>query len=608
MIPAYLAPLANHLWQSTIYALIVGLLTMTLKKNRAAVRHRLWLAASIKFLVPFSLLVSVGSQFHWQTAPPVAPPPLSLAMTEIGQPFASQVAISEVPAPVNIRDRIPSILFCLWLVGAVVSLAPWFSQWRHIRRKLSTGKPMHWDIPIRVMSCQGSTEPGVFGVFRPVLLLPDGIADRLTPSELQAILAHELCHVRRWDNLSSLIHMVVEFLFWFHPLVWWIETRMIKEQENACDEEVMRLGCDPQVYAEGILKVCRLYLASPLACVAKVTGSDLRKRVEVIMKDGAAEKLTHFKKLALVAAGVTSLTMPIVFGFRYAPELKAQAQAAEQLAFEVASVKLNKSEPAFSGAARAEKEAMLQRMALQYLPGGRFSARGVPIPILIFEAYGVSPGRITFSPESEKSVDVTGESDRYDIEAVAEKGAIPANGSPEVRMQKIRLMLQSLLADRFKVRISHETKEVPVYAIIVGKNGPKLQKSAMDEARCAASSDDKPQIARLAGAADPTSCHAFVGDQGRGLRGQAVDMSDLAQAIEVFADRPVVNQTGLNGLFKIDVPGWTPLGTAAEERAFADPARPTISDVLQHLGLRLVPTKAAVEMFVVEHFERPTPN
>jgi uncharacterized protein (TIGR03435 family) len=93
-------------------------------------------------------------------------------------------------------------------------------------------------------------------------------------------------------------------------------------------------------------------------------------------------------------------------------------------------------------------------------------------------------------------------------------------------------------------------------------------------------------------------------------------MSDLAQAIEMSSDRPVVNQTGLNGLYKIDTPGWMPIregtlptpGTdpTAEERAFAD--RPTIADALKDLGLRLESTKAPIEMFVVQHFERPEQN
>jgi bla regulator protein blaR1 len=85
-------------------------------------------------------------------------------------------------------------------------------------------------------------------------LLPEGIFDRLTPTQLEAVIAHELCHVRHRDNLIAAIHMFVETAFWFHPLVWWIGKRMVEERERACDEEVLRLGSEPRVYAEGILK------------------------------------------------------------------------------------------------------------------------------------------------------------------------------------------------------------------------------------------------------------------------------------------------------------------------------------------------------------------
>ena len=103
-------------------------------------------------------------------------------------------------------------------------------------------------------------EPGVFGVFRPVLLLPEGIAQRLTPDQLRAVVAHEMSHVRRRDNVANAIHMLAEALFWFHPLVWWIERRLLDEQERACDEEVLREGGDPQVYAESIMRICEFYV------------------------------------------------------------------------------------------------------------------------------------------------------------------------------------------------------------------------------------------------------------------------------------------------------------------------------------------------------------
>lgn len=72
---------------------------------------------------------------------------------------------------------------------------------------------------------ESALEPGILGVFHPVLLLPAGISERLNDEQLNAILIHELCHVRRRNNLAAALHMLVEALFWFHPQVWWIGAR-----------------------------------------------------------------------------------------------------------------------------------------------------------------------------------------------------------------------------------------------------------------------------------------------------------------------------------------------------------------------------------------------
>jgi len=78
-------------------------------------------------------------------------------------------------------------------------------------------------LPLKAISSSAFMESGVFGIYDPVLLLPEGITERITPQELQAILVHKLCHVRRRDNLAAAIHMVVEAVFWFHPFVWFSE-------------------------------------------------------------------------------------------------------------------------------------------------------------------------------------------------------------------------------------------------------------------------------------------------------------------------------------------------------------------------------------------------
>jgi beta-lactamase regulating signal transducer with metallopeptidase domain len=180
---------------------------------------------------------------------------------------------------------------------------------------------------IRLVSSNHAIEPSVFGIVRPVLMWPAGIDDRLSNEQIEAILAHEVAHVRRRDNLAALIHMLVEAVFWFHPLVWWIGARLVDERERACDEDVVRLGTEPDVYAESILKTCQFYVESPLVCVAGVTGSDLKKRVEQIMRNDAHVALSALKRVSLGAALVAAIAIPVAIGIVTSPRLSAQIVA-----------------------------------------------------------------------------------------------------------------------------------------------------------------------------------------------------------------------------------------------------------------------------------------
>ena len=146
-------------------------------------------------------------------------------------------------------------------------------------------------------------EPGIFGIFRPVLLWPATISEHLQDSHLRAILAHEVSHVRRRDNLAAAMHMAVEAIFWFHPMVWWLGARLVEERELACDEEVLQLGNPPSIYAESILKTCEFCVESPLACVSGVTGAELKKRIVRIMTPNPAEKLNPGRRLLVGFCG-----------------------------------------------------------------------------------------------------------------------------------------------------------------------------------------------------------------------------------------------------------------------------------------------------------------
>jgi beta-lactamase regulating signal transducer with metallopeptidase domain len=154
---------------------------------------------------------------------------------------------------------------------------------------MATPLPLH--LPIRAVSSPARIEPGVFGIRKPVLLLPEGITKFLSQDQLETVVAHKLCHMRRRDNLTAAIHMMVETIFWFYPPVWWIRTRLIEERERACDESVLQAGSAANVYAESILNVCKFYIESPLACVSGVTGSDLNKRITRILAEHTVRQL-----------------------------------------------------------------------------------------------------------------------------------------------------------------------------------------------------------------------------------------------------------------------------------------------------------------------------
>src|SRR5579884_2487302 len=192
MIPASLSPVANHVWQSTVFAGIAGLLTLALRSNSARVRHWVWVTASIKFLVPFSLLIYLGSQIQWRTAPAIERSSVPAVVEQMSEPFTIP-DFSSVPAP-NARNPFPGILFALWASGCLAISVSWLMRWRRVRSAVRSASRVELGLPITTLYSKAFQEPGVYGVFRPVLLLPAGILEQLTAEQLRSVVAHELCH------------------------------------------------------------------------------------------------------------------------------------------------------------------------------------------------------------------------------------------------------------------------------------------------------------------------------------------------------------------------------------------------------------------------------
>lgn len=325
--------LMNHLWQSTLFILAVGCLTWFLRKNSARMRYCLWLTASAKFLIPFALLIAIGAQVPWpRGAIQATEAPFSWIAHQGATPVMQfgESGLNAIPPATHASSDSHSVLVALgglWAFGALVVAARWFTRWLLVRRALraATETNLEFVIPVRVSSSQ--LEPAVVGILRPVLLLPTDLEQRLTPEEMRTVLAHEHCHVVWRDNLAAAIHMLVEALFWFHPLIWRLGKRLVDERERACDEHVLAAGHSRTTYAEGILKVCEHYLRSRLTCVAGMSGSNLKDRINAITTNSRIERLNAVRKLLITAAACTVIAAPIAVGIFTSTQAHAQAQA-----------------------------------------------------------------------------------------------------------------------------------------------------------------------------------------------------------------------------------------------------------------------------------------
>ncbi len=249
------------------------------------------------------------------------------------------------------------------------------------------------------------------------------------------------------------------------------------------------------------------------------------------------------------------------------PPPKAAAMAADaNPSFEVATIKPSKPE---------------ERLSILVSRGGRqFTTTATSLSNLITFAYGVHPKQVTGGP-------AWLESDKYDLLARPD-----VDGTPNDK--QVKTMLQKLLADRFKLSFHRDKKELSVYAVVLGKTGPKLTKSE----------------------GDPNGLPG-LGFQGLGkFRGMNTSIADFAGLMQTLVlDRPVVDQTGLHDRYDFGL-NWTPdetqfgglAGQLPPAGDKADVPPDLFTAIQQQLGLKLEPTKTPVDVIVVDHVEKPSEN
>ena len=565
-----------------------------IRKRRASLQHVVFVAAFVTLvIIPIAAIVL-----------PTVAVPLTVGGEEgelygrmssmgAGSIIEAQTTVHEISAPINIELPISrnAVLFVVWTATALIfllpmavglsqfyqaqrSASPWLNGERVVQQ-LASGAGIRR--PVAVLLHESAVGPLTFGFLRPIILFPAD-APTWNAEDVRRAMIHELEHIRRGDWLVHCIARSICAFYWFHPLVWMSWRQLRLAAERACDDAVL-CAAEPFAYASQLVSLAeRLSARSNRPLLAMASHGDLSGRVTAVLSSHQHRGRTGRVCLAAIVASALVLAVaisPVRAVSVTTTQTTARAKQSPP-SFEVTSIK------PFSGRGP---------YGLQILPGGRVTGRNNLFGI-ISQAYGV--------PVRQIEGDAPILNHFFELEAKA-----PANVFPDVLptrqkdfepvRRQFQGMLQMLLAERFKLAIHTVTKELPVYALVIGKNGPRLKPMPPDwecQKEC-----------------------SFIAGPARGLSGH-LEISELAGFLSHFVDRQVIDRTGLKGTFEVELPPWNPtnpIGTRVRlednDEPQPNPNDASIFTVLQErLGLKLESSRAPLEIYVIDHVEQPDPN
>ncbi|MCX7424117.1 MAG: hypothetical protein NTW96_00515 [Planctomycetia bacterium] len=360
-----------QLWQVTVVALAVGAIALPLGRRRPHLAYVLWLLVVVKCLTPPVWSSPLGV-FSWAHGPisgraevrlqpanstlPPQQPVASRVVAEVDRDRSGNAAewpnplaaTAETPAPEpgmaappeteqskpswspwSDRFSASALLAVAWLLGAAVYLTVaiirmlrWESAVRRARPpgdgplvdlvgRLSARLGVRRKVAVRITA--EALGPAVVGTVRPAVLLPEVLVSNRSSEQLEPIVAHELIHIRRYDAAVGALQVLAQCLWWFHPLVWWVNRAVCRERERCCDAEAVgSLGCPPEKYAQGLLDVLRLerHLAPAVGMPGMYPYQITRMRLETVMNPAIRVHCRTPRGYWLVFAAGLLLSLP----------------------------------------------------------------------------------------------------------------------------------------------------------------------------------------------------------------------------------------------------------------------------------------------------------
>jgi bla regulator protein blaR1 len=574
--------LVTVFWKSGI-ALGAALGLGRLLRNRSADLRRLVFSTTI--VAMFVAAAATPLLPRWTAVTPLwfhlRPAPAAVAESSLSLPMADKTAPPSRPMPPQTSRRIDLdawLVPLIWFAGAAMLLTRFAVNLRGLYRLRKASDPVT-DTALRADVARFGRRvalwrsgaigaPVTWGILRPVILVPAGF-ERLPEESRDAVIRHELAHIQAHDFLIRGLAEIARALIWFQPLVWIVWRQLREEQELACDNCVLAAGGKPSAYARLLLAWDARPAMDSLA-LGMAQRSCLKRRLYALLDADLRRDTVASTGVAGAWFLALAAALPLAaLTFTQAAPVQPQPRPR----FDVVSIK-----PCKPGVTNGGDSS----------PGRLSIGCGILADTdnvgLIQVAYNrYASGQLT----STKMIPIEGgpdwiHSERFDINAKSE-------GQPSILMMQ-GPMMQTILEDRFKLKIHRETRQGPVYELTLGKGAPKLK--PLREGSCTPAVMGGPLPLLSDG---QHRCRNMAYLQGIDVEGGTLSM--FADLLGMVLDRPVIDKTGIPNYFAIKL-------TFSPETG--DPS--VFHAIQEQLGLKLTPAKGPVDVLVIDHIERPSEN
>ena len=638
--------LLHFVWQGAAIATGAACLLRLLRSSRPQLRYFIACAALASMLaspIVTALVVSgaprtaLSESIHVLRSTQgavlgvaVVPPWSSSAVT--GRSAVKSPTELRLPVQVN-TETLFSSLVTLWLAGVAILLVRlgagcWRVRGLHVAARFE--EPSRWqtiaeDLARRlglrrrflIVDSRCVSTPTVIGWMRPIVLLPVAALSGLTPQQIEAVLAHELAHIRRHDFLINLLQTFAETILFYHPAVWWISTRIRTEREHCCDDVAVSVCGDAREYAAALTELASWSVThAPLAMAA--TRGPLLNRVRRLLR--LPESNQRFSRTTLaVAVVVTTIVGVAALG----AILRAQPIGGPDGRFGPPEMNRLLGFTLFPGPPQlpTDDPVVARGWRVTVGNGPSLSLIGFSGRSVIREAYGLGGMPIVGAPRwmDDEVFDITIPGDVTVVDGLADR-------------DQVQMAMQQFLEDELGLTSHRETRTFPAYALVQanadGRLGPNLKPSTVD---CVGGQTpalftalrERRQTNGTPATLQPLlrrrELTPFCGfeDSITGLSGARVTMADFVREFHrrhspLSPDREVIDRSGLTGAydFKLEF-GLLPLAAVGY-------AHPVVGTVLQpfgirsvftalpeQLGLKLVDAKVSHEVLVIDRINRP---